>query len=180
MHIKSKSHDSEDFESGSLLTRRTVRSTLSQPLHPGAIHMNTLRVTLIAALLSSAFATAAVADTQATAPSSRADAQAQAAALLSRPHTSGAVKTDEVRSPSSSLVSTTADAQAQAAMLLNGVRPGRQVRAFPRVVEATDSRPSADAQAQAAALLSASRAFAHSQVQAERAQGDARTIEKSL
>ena len=63
--------------------------------------MNTLRLAIIAALLSSAFATAAVADTQATAPSSRADAQAQAAALLSRPHTSGAVKTDEVRSRSS-------------------------------------------------------------------------------
>jgi len=142
--------------------------------------MNTLRVALIAALLSSAFATAAVADTQATAPSSRVDAQTQAAALLSRPHTSGAVKTDEVRSPSSSPVSTTADAQAQAAMLLSGVRPGSQVRAFHRVVEATNTRPSADAQAQAAALLSASRASAHSQVQAERAQGDARTIEKAL
>jgi len=38
--------------------------------------MNTLRLAIIAALLSSAFATAAVADTQATAPSSRADAQA--------------------------------------------------------------------------------------------------------
>jgi hypothetical protein len=90
------------------------------------------------------------------------------------------VKTDEVRSPSSSLVSTTADAQAQAAMLLNGVRPGSQVRAFPRVVEPTDTRPSADAQAQAAALLSGSRASVHSQVQAERAHGGARTIEKSL
>jgi hypothetical protein len=142
--------------------------------------MNTLRVVSIAALLSSAFATAAIADTQATAPSSRADAQSQAAALLSRPHTSGAVKTDEVRSPSSSLISTTADAQAQAAMLLNGVRLGSQVRAFPRVVEPTDTRPSADAQAQAAALLSGFRASAHSQVQAERAQGDARTIGKAL
>jgi hypothetical protein len=142
--------------------------------------MNTLRVALIAALLSSAFATAAIADTPATTSSSRADAQSQAAALLSRPHTSEPVKTDEVRSPSSSLVSTTADAQAQAAMLLNGVRPGSQVRAFPRVVEPTDTRPSADAQAQAAALLSGSRASAHSQVQAERAQRDARTIEKSL
>lgn len=123
--------------------------------------------------------TAAIADTQATAPSNRADAQAQAAALLSRPHTS-AEKTEEVRSPSSSLVSTTADAQAQAAMLLNGVRPESQVRAFPRVVEPTDTRPSADAHAQAAALLSGSRASAHSQVQAQRTQGDARTIGKAL
>ena len=49
--------------------------------------MNTFRVALIAALLSSAsaYATAAIADTPATAPSSRVDAQAQAAALLSRP-----------------------------------------------------------------------------------------------
>jgi hypothetical protein len=124
--------------------------------------------------------TAAIADTQATAPSSRADAQAQAAALLSRPHTSLGVKTDEVRSPSSSLVPTTADAQSQAALLLSGARPGSQVRAFPRVVEPTDARPSADAQAQAAALLSGSRASAHSQVQAERMQDDARTIGKAL
>jgi hypothetical protein len=122
--------------------------------------------------------TAAIADTQAAAPSSRADAQAQAAALLSRTHTWAGVKTDEVRSPSSSLVSTTADAQAQAAMLLNGVRSGSQVRAFPRVVEPM-ARPSADAQAQAAALLSGSRASAHSRV-AERTQGDARTIGKTL
>jgi hypothetical protein len=144
--------------------------------------MSTLRVALIAALLSSAsaYAAAAIADTQATAPSSRADAQAQAAALLSRPHTSGGVKTDQVRSPSSSLVSTTADAQARAAMLLNGVRPGSQVRAFPRVVQPTDTRLSADAQAQAAALLSGSRASAHSQVQEERTQDDARTIGKAL
>jgi hypothetical protein len=122
--------------------------------------------------------TAAIADAQTTAPSSRADAQAQAASLLSRPHTSEGVKTDEVPSPSPSpsLVSTTADAQAQAAMLLNGVRPGSQVRAFLRVVEPTDVRPSADAQAQAAALLSGSRASAHSQVQAERTQGGARAV----
>jgi hypothetical protein len=114
--------------------------------------------------------TAAIADTQGTAPSSRGDAQAQAAGLLRQPHTSGGVKTDEVRSPSSSLVSTTVDGQAQAAMLLSGVHPERQVRAFPRVVEPTDTRPSADAQAQAAALLSGSRASA--QLQAERTPGE--------
>jgi hypothetical protein len=38
--------------------------------------------------------TAAIADTAAIAPSRRADAQAQAAALLSRPHTSGGVNAD--------------------------------------------------------------------------------------
>jgi hypothetical protein len=115
---------------------------------------------------------AAIADTQATAPSSRADAQAQAAALLSRPHTSEGVKADEVHLPSPSPVSTTADAQAQAAALLSGVRPARQVSAFPRFVEA---RPAVDAQARAAALLTGSRSFTHAQVQAERTQGWART-----
>ena len=144
--------------------------------------MNTLRVAFIAALLSSAsaYAAAAIGDTQATSPSSRADAQAQAAALLSRPHTSGGAKTDEVRSPSPSPVSTKADAQAQAAMLLSGLRPGSRVRGFPQVVEATGTRPSADAQAQAAALLSGARASAHSQVQGELTQGDAPTIGKAL
>src|SRR4030095_11340442 len=39
-------------------------------------------------------ATAAIADAQTTAPSTPADAQALAAALLSRPHTRGAVKAD--------------------------------------------------------------------------------------
>jgi hypothetical protein len=125
-------------------------------------------------------ATAAIADTQATAPSGRADAQSRAAALLSRPHTSGGVKTDEVHSSSSSPVATTADAQAQAAMLLNGVRPASQVTAFLQIVEPTDARPAADAQAQAAALLSGSRVSAHPQVQAERTQGDGRAIGKAL
>jgi hypothetical protein len=120
--------------------------------------------------------TAAIADTRGTAPLNRADAQAQAAALLHRPHTSGGVKTDEVRSPSPSLVSTTVDAQAQAAMLLSGVRPGRQVKAFPRVVEPTATRPSADAQAQAAALLSGSRAPARSKAQAEHTPGESSAV----
>lgn len=119
--------------------------------------------------------TAAIADTQATAPSSRADAQAQAAALLSRPQTSTEVKADEMRASSSSAVSTTADAQAQAAALLSGVRAGSQVMAFPRIAEPSDTRPPADAQAQAAALLIGSRAFMQSQVQAERRQDGART-----
>jgi hypothetical protein len=121
--------------------------------------------------------TAAIADTQATAPSIRADAQAQAAALLSRPHTS---KADEVRSPSPSLTSATADAHAQAAALLSGLRTGSQVRAFPRVVELSGTRPSADAHAQAAALLSGSRVFTHSQVQAERTQDGARSTGKAF
>jgi hypothetical protein len=114
---------------------------------------------------------AAIADTQATAPASRADAQAQAAALLSRPHTSGGVKAAEVHLPSPSPASTTADAQAQAAALLSGVRPASQVSAFAWVVE---PRPVVDAQAQAAALLTGSRSFIHAQVQAEGTSGRAR------
>jgi hypothetical protein len=92
--------------------------------------------------------TAAIADTQAIAPSSRADAQAQAAALLNRPHAFG-LKGDEVRTRSPSHTSTTADAQAQAAPA------------------------SADAHAQAAALLSGYRASPHSRVETERTQGSA-------
>lgn len=103
--------------------------------------------------------TSAIADTQATTPSTRADAQVQAAALLSRPQASEGVKADEVRASSSSSVSTTADAQAQAAALLSGVRHGTQVRSFPRIDKPSDTQPSADAQAQAAALLSGSRAI---------------------
>ena len=124
-------------------------------------------------LLPVIFATsAAIADVQATARSSRADAQAQAAALLSRPHTLGGVKADEVRLQSPSPASTPADAQAQAAALLSGVRPASRVSAFARVVE---PRPVVDAQAQAAALLTGSRSFTHTQVQAVRTQGHART-----
>jgi hypothetical protein len=114
---------------------------------------------------------AAIADTQATAPAIRADAQAQAAALLSRPHTSGGVKADAVHLPSPSPASTMADAQAQAAALLSGVRPASQVGAFAGVVE---PRPIVDAQAQAAALLTGSRSVTHVPVQAERTPGSAR------
>jgi hypothetical protein len=124
--------------------------------------------------------TAAIADSQATASSSRADAQVQAAALLSRPQTSAGVKADEMRASSPSPVLTTADAQARAAALLSGVRSGTQVRSFPRIAQPSDTQPSADAHAQAAALLSGSRASTHSQVQAERAQDDARTTGKAL
>jgi hypothetical protein len=116
--------------------------------------------------------TAAIADTQAIAPSSRADAQAQAAALLNRPHAFG-LKGDEVRTRSPSHTSTTADAQAQAAALLGGRRTGNQVKALSSVVEASDAPASADAHAQAAALLSGYRASPHSRVETERTQGSA-------
>jgi hypothetical protein len=123
--------------------------------------------------------TAALADTQATAPSNRGDAQAQAAALLSRPHTS-AVTNTEARSSSPSAVSTTGDAQAQAAALLSGVRSGTQVRTIARVVEPSGTRPSGDAHAQAAALLSGQRTSTHSQVRAERTHGGERTIGRAF
>jgi hypothetical protein len=124
--------------------------------------------------------TAAIADAQAIAPSSRGDAQAQAAALLSGPHTSGGVKADEVRSRSPSHTSTTADAQAQAAALLSGRRTGNQVNALSSVVEPSGARVSADAHAQAAALLRGSRASTQSQVRAERTDGGARAIGKAF
>ena len=124
------------------------------------------------------FATsAAIAETQATAPASRADAQAQAAALLSRPHASAGVQANEVYLPSPSPASTPADAHAQAAALLSGVRPASQASVFALVVE---PRPVVDAQAQAAALLTGSRSFTHAQVQAEGTPGRARTTGNAL
>ena len=118
--------------------------------------------------------TAALADTQAITPSSRGDAQAQAAALLSGVRHGSQVGTNaQVVEPSSARPA--ADAHAQAAALLSGVRYGSQARTIDRAVEPSRSRPSADAQAQAAALLSGYRASTQSQVQAERAQGGART-----
>jgi hypothetical protein len=120
--------------------------------------------------------TAAIADTQTIAPS--ADAQAQAAALLSPPHAVGAPKA-EARSPSRSSVSAALDAQESAAALLSGVRPGNRVTAVSASAERSRSHASADAQAQAAALLRGSRTSSESQTpanQANQANGDARTI----
>jgi hypothetical protein len=115
--------------------------------------------------------TAAIADTEAFTPSRRADAQAQAAALLSGPHASGA-NADRMRSPSPA--SATADAQAQAAALLSGRTVGNQVKADSSVVEPSGGRVAMDAQAHARALLSGSQASTDSQVQTERTQGSAR------
>lgn len=120
-------------------------------------------------------ATAAIADTQTTAPSTPADAQAQAAALLSRPHSVGAPKV-EARSHSSSPISAAVDAHESAAALLSGVRPGNRVTAVSAIAEPQRSRASADAQAQAATLLRGSRTSTDSQVQAKQTTGDARSI----
>lgn len=98
--------------------------------------------------------TAAIADSQTTAPSAPADAQAQAAALLSRPLTIGTVKADG-RSRSTSPVSAPLDAQQSAAALLGGARPKNRVNAASALAESSDTR--VDAQVHAAALLSGSR-----------------------
>lgn len=93
--------------------------------------------------------TAAIADAQTTAHS---DAQAQAAALLSRPQPLGGVKV-EGRSPAPSAL----DAHDSAAALLSGARSKHRVDPVPAVAASADVRVTADAQAQAAALLSGSR-----------------------
>lgn len=99
---------------------------------------------------------AAIADAQTTAPSVPPDAQAQAAALLSRPHAIGTAKAD-ARSLSPSPVSAPLDAHQSAAALLRGARSKNGVNAVSAVAESPDARVSTDAQAQAAALLSGSR-----------------------
>lgn len=96
--------------------------------------------------------TAAIADAQTTVPSSRGDAQAQAAALLSRSHAFGVSKA-EAPSLSPSHTSVALDAQESAAALLSGVRAKNSVNAVSAVAKPSGSRASADAQAQAAALL---------------------------
>jgi hypothetical protein len=83
------------------------------------------------------------------APSSHsADAQAQAAALLSPPVISG-TSSEQVRS--ASRVSVAADAQSSAAALLSGSRVGTENA---EDLQVSDGRMTGDAQAQAAALLS--------------------------
>jgi hypothetical protein len=113
---------------------------------------------------------AAIADAQTTAPSAPADAQAQAAALFSRPHAIGTVKAD-ARSPSP--VSAPLDAHQSAAALLSGTRSKNRVNAVSEVAESPDARVSTDAQAQAAALLSGSRL---SRSRTKLTHSDARTI----
>jgi hypothetical protein len=115
-------------------------------------------------------ATATIADAQTTAPSAPLDAQAQAAALLSRPDVLRAAK---VEAHTSAPVSPAPDAQESAAALLSGARPRNRVSALPAVADANGARISTDAQAQAAALLRGSRS---STVQTKRTDGGERTI----
>ena len=99
---------------------------------------------LIPAILAT---TAALADS---------DAQTQAAALLSRPHTPVAMTLER----SSSVSETAIDAHASAAALLSGHRITRQATMSSVVRERSYGQTPADAHSQAAALLSGMRPVA--------------------
>jgi hypothetical protein len=105
------------------------------------------RLFLIPAILATTAAFGASAD----------DAQAQAAALLSHPQTSGSSYHEPAPASSSTLVA--ADAQARAAALLSGVHSGHSAKT---TVNASRSAVASDAHAQAAALLSGARITAKS------------------
>ena len=107
-------------------------------------------------LLPAILATTAAFGASAAAFSAPSDAHAAAAALLSRPQSSGSSYAHE-QAPAYSSALTAADAQAQAAALLNGVRPGQGAKTTANV---TPSAVASDAHAQAAALLSGSRSTA--------------------
>jgi hypothetical protein len=120
--------------------------------------MNSRRF-LLPAILATTAAFAASADAL-SAPS---DASAQAAALLSRPQTSGSSYAHEpVPAHSSALAA--ADAQAHAAALLSGVQPGNGARTTVNVIR---SAVALDAHAQAAALLGGSRIIARNSPRSE-------------
>ena len=87
--------------------------------------------------------------------SSQPDAQAQAAALLSRAHTFVSEGAPDQRNASSQ--SAAVDAHAHAAALLSGLRTEQEAKPWVRITPSRAARTSLDAQAQAAALLSGSR-----------------------
>ena len=109
-----------------------------------------LRLFLIPAIFAT---TAALADSQTAVSSKPADAQAQAAALLSRPHMPVTMKLERL----SSVSETAIDAHASAAALLSGHRIARQATLSPAVRETSYGQTPADAHSQAAALLSGTR-----------------------
>jgi hypothetical protein len=82
-----------------------------------------------------------------------ADAQTQAAALLSRPHTLATVKMER----SSSVPEAATDAHASAAALLSGHRVSPQATMSSAVREPSYGQTPLDAHSQAAALLSGTR-----------------------
>lgn len=107
------------------------------------------RLFLIPAILATTAAFGAPAD----ALSGPLDPQAQAAALLSHPRTSGSSYAHEPP-PTHSSASAPVDAHARAAALVSGVRIGHDANA---AVNVTRSAVALDAQARAAALLSGMR-----------------------
>jgi hypothetical protein len=109
-----------------------------------------LRSFLIPAIFAT---TAALADSQTAVSPKPADAHAQAAALLSRPHTPVTMKLER----SSSVFETAIDAHASAAALLSGHRIARQATASSAVRQSAYGETPADAHSQAAALLSGTR-----------------------
>ena len=106
--------------------------------------------------------TAAMGDTL----SAPADAQVQAAALLSPPHRPGNSNADGQK-PSSSPASPMRDAQASAAALLSRPRTAATATADVPVDRASAARKAPDAQQQAAALLTGSRTSTQSQLRAQ-------------
>lgn len=104
-------------------------------------------------LIPAIFATTAAFGAPADALSAPFDAHAQAAALLSRPQTSGSSYAHEP-APTYSYALAGVDMHARAAALLSGVRIGHDAKA---VANVTRSAVALDAHARAAALLSGSR-----------------------
>ena len=100
----------------------------------------------------------------------RADAQAQAAALLSPARTSNALKADPQERPTVT-ASPVLDAQASAAALLSGTRTVGTTNVDRALSQPSAARMSGDAQAQAAALLSGSRNFTVSRLRAQKTHG---------
>jgi hypothetical protein len=109
-----------------------------------------LHLILIPAIFAT---TAALADSQIAVSPKPADAHAQAAALLSRPHTLVTRKPERL----SSVSETAIDAHASAAALLSGHRIARQATVSSAVRESSYGETPFDAQSQAAALLSGTR-----------------------
>lgn len=112
-----------------------------------------LHLILIPAIFAT---TAALADSQTAVSPKPADAHAQAAALLSRPHTPVTMKLER----SLSVSETAIDAHASAAALLSGHRIARQVTGSSAVRESSYGQTPADAHSQAAALLGGTRTAA--------------------
>jgi hypothetical protein len=105
--------------------------------------------------ISTIAATAATLGVSGIALSQPLDAQASAAALLSRPHTP--VDSQVFKQPNASSTSVAEDAHATAVRLLTGSRTAASASASVRSAQVTATRTPLDAHAQASALLSGAR-----------------------